>query len=133
MIKEITVDCSLDPNGMFTALDVNRKLLGKIVFATNMLHAESQIKPNYLICGYEVCAHLMDCSQFNISGVTPATGTLWKVGNLLSFEVYQDMYLEKNTILIKFDKAAERDFKLERILNDNDLVDTYKVTVDGLL
>ena len=96
--------------------------------------------PNYLVCDRRTCGYISDLDSFTIEKFKYmdlfSINELTHIGSLGNrYSVYMDPYLEMDTILIKYNKADERDHKLESLLgdcNDDTFIDTVEVKVVGL-
>ena len=88
----------------------------------------SRDKHNYLIVPMRVYNILHFSDKFysvNFSEISP----LMLAGHLEGFDVYLDMYMPPDEILISYDKSISRDSKLDYILNDIDVIKEKRVKI----
>ena len=134
MTRKEIIDCTISPEDpllrLNNSLTRGRKLVAKLVMSINRMTMENKITPNYIVCGNLVCAELMDNQSFYPS--QSFDKEIRCVGRLLNYDVYVDYHLDNYTILVKYDKATERHFKLEGLLDDKNTLDTIEIKVQGL-
>ena len=123
---------------MKKTIDVGRRLYDvktKADMISSELHginSEVKTKYNYIIVSMPVY-NVLDCSngfiQDNDNGDLDEK-SLRKVGKLGVFDVYLDIHLKTNTIILDWDKATSRDVKIDSLL---DGYDSEKTEVDVIL
>ena len=82
----------------------------------NILY-NSNNRYNYLIVPMDVYNILLFMDEFKIEDFGDLNSPV-KVGHLLGYEIYLDMFLPPSLIMLSYDKSIMRDNKLDQILND---------------
>lgn len=96
------------------------KLETGLIQNINKCSMVNELAPNYLLAGHTAAEKIMDCREFKVSGVTDVSKEgIYDIGYFLGYKVYVDLYMDKNTILIQYDKKSMRDNKLESILEED--------------
>mgnify|MGYP000028296126 CR=1 FL=1 len=94
----------------------------------SVLAEVSRDKHNYLIVPMRVYNILHFSDNFysvNFSEISP----LMLAGHLEGFEVYLDLYMPPDEILISYDKSIERENKLDILLNSEDAIKEKRVKI----
>lgn len=86
------------------------------------------IRYNYLIVPISILNILDQDSRFQYSPFGEVYG-LTKVGNFMWYEVYLDVLIPPNEILIYCDKSIMRDNKIDFLLDDTELLKEKRVSI----
>lgn len=89
------------------------------------INSNREIKFNCIIMPIAIYNIVFDCSKF-IPIKFDSIKKLTKVGLFLECEVYLDMMMDTNTILLLYNKSVCRDVKLNSILNGVTEIETIK-------
>lgn len=72
---------------------------------------------------------MIENHELFVSRVTkPTDESLYHVGTWLEFEVYVDMLMQPNNILMRYDKQTRRDIRINKLLND--ISDVEELTIE---
>jgi hypothetical protein len=143
MRHKVTLDINPDPK-----LDKSSAYYEKAKLLENGLieciHKASNVNnfnPNYLVVGYLVAEKIMDCSvvgdSFKLSSLNLSLQDIGlenkvrEIGNFIGYKVYVDPHMDKNMILIKYNKQSMRDNKLEAILEDVKELEIVEINLIG--
>lgn len=86
---------------------------------------------NYIIIPISIY-NMIENHELFVSRVTnPADEGLYHVGTWLEFEVYVDMLMQPNNILMRYDKQTRRDIRINKLLNDISGVEELTIEVKG--
>ena len=86
------------------------------------------IRYNYLIIPISILNILDQDSRFKYSQFGEVYG-LTKVGHFMWYEVYLDILMPPNEILIYCDKSIMRDNKIDFLLDDTELLKEKRVSI----
>ena len=112
-MKERIIDVGKDLYDVKTKADM-------ISYELHSINSEVKTKYNYIIVSmpvYNVLDRSNGFIQDNDNGDFDDK-SLRKVGKLGEFDVYLDIHLKTNTILLDWDKQTSRDVKLDALLNE---------------
>ena len=91
----------------------------RLLTALNRLNINMTKKYNYIIMPMSVYNIIECCDNFkSIKYDVDNISNLKKVGFLGDFECYLDIYLNKNEIIVSWDKATSRDVKINNLFLD---------------
>jgi hypothetical protein len=98
----------------------------------NLVIDEVDIRYNYLIISAHIFNLLEQNKEFFVYNMdSKFSNGLIKVGVYKSFDVYLDLLMPPNEILLYCDRASVRDQKLDLILNDyNHILKEKRVSID---
>lgn len=102
------------------------KISDKISEVTSHLNDD---RYNYLIVPVAILNILDQDNRFVYSTYTQING-ITKVGNFMWYEVYLDILMPPDQILIYCDKSITRDNKIDFLLGDDELLKEKRVNVN---
>lgn len=83
---------------------------------------------NYIVIPISIY-NMIENHELFVSRVTkPTDENLYHVGTWLEFEVYVDMLMQPNNILMRYDKQTRRDIRINKLLND--ISDVEELTIE---
>ncbi len=102
----------------------------RLLTALNQLNISMDKKYNYIIMPMSVY-NIIECSEHfkSVKYDLENQSNLKKIGFLGDFECYLDIYLEKNEIIISWDKSTARDIKIDTLLSSSNLIE-YEKKID---
>jgi len=102
----------------------------RLLTALNQLNISIDKKYNYIIMPMSVY-NIIECSEHfkSVKYDLENQSNLKKIGFLGDFECYLDIYLEKNEIIISWDKSTARDIKIDTLLSSSNLIE-YEKKID---
>lgn len=83
---------------------------------------------NYIIIPISIYNMIENHELFISRKTEPNDESLYHVGTWLEFEVYVDMLMQPNNILMRYDKQTRRDIRISKILND--ISDMEELTIE---
>jgi hypothetical protein len=113
--------------------DEYRLKSGKLITSINRINIEriqeNKTKYNYIIIPISVY-NIIECSDlFRSNKYTESENGLKKVGSVGEYEIYLDIYLPSNEIVLSWDKQTSRDIKINSILFSQDDSKERKVKI----
>ena len=113
--------------------DEYRLKSGKLITSINRINIEriqeKKTKYNYIIIPISVY-NIIECSDlFRSNKYTESENGLKKVGSVGEYEIYLDIYLPSNEIVLSWDKQTSRDIKINSILFSQDDSKERKVKI----
>lgn len=117
-----------------TYFSLCRKQCKKLLDELNTINSKMCKRYNYIIVPISVYNILVDSAGFS---ATPSSipveyiNSLEKVGMIGGFEVYLDIHMPFDTILMDWDKQTSRDFKIDSILEGTD--QEKSITIDVII
>lgn len=136
MCHKVTLDISRDLIS-HRKMDQFRSAINKLEIGIreqiDKCYNNNGINPNYLIVGYLAAEQMMDSRRFSVSNKLPTINKneLYEIGDYSLYKVYVDPNMDKNTILIQYDKKSMRDSKLNAILEDSKDLETIEINLVG--
>lgn len=99
----------------------------RLLTALNQLNISMDKKYNYIIMPMSVY-NIIECSEHfkSVKYDLENQSNLKKIGFLGDFECYLDIYLEKNEIIISWDKSTARDIKIDNLLSSSNMIECEK-------
>jgi hypothetical protein len=89
----------------------------------------NDIRYNYLIVPISILNILDQDSRFKYLPYGEVYG-ITKIGNFMWYEVYLDILMPSDQILIYCDKSIIRDNKIDYLLNDSELINKKMIELD---
>ncbi len=113
--------------------DEYRLKSGKLITSINRINIEriqeKKTKYNYIIIPISVY-NIIECSDlFRSNKYTESENGLKKVGSVGEYEIYLNIYLPSNEIVLSWDKQTSRDIKINSILFSHDDSKERKVKI----
>lgn len=99
----------------------------KISIVTDQLNDD---RYNCLIVPIAVLNIIDQDNRFLYSKITGELGGLTKVGNFMWYEVYLDILMPPNEILIYCDRSITRNNKIDFLLGDDELLKEKRINLD---
>ncbi len=105
-------------------LDEYKLKSGRLITSINKINIErvleSKTKYNYIIIPISVY-NIIECSDlFRAYKYSETEDGLKRVGTVGDYEIYLDIYLPSNEIILSWDKQTSRDIKINSILFSKD-------------
>jgi hypothetical protein len=105
-------------------LDEYRLKSGRLITSINKINIErimeNKTKYNYIIVPISVY-NIIECSDlFRSYKYSETEDDLKRVGTVGDYEIYLDIYLPSNEIILSWDKQTSRDIKINSILFSKD-------------
>ena len=92
------------------------KQSNKIISELNNINSQMNKKFNYLVISMSIY-NIMENNMFKFKKFEDISDGIRKLGTIGEFEVYLDLYMPENEILISWDKQTSRDVKIDSILD----------------
>ncbi len=114
-------------------LDEYKLKSGRLITSINKINIErileSKTKYNYIIIPISVY-NIIECSDlFRAYKYSETEDGLRKVGSVGEYEIYLDIYLPSDEIVLSWDKQTSRDIKINSILSNKDDAKEKKVKI----
>ena len=104
---------------------MQRRLITEITKFRNELLLNN-INATHIIVGNRILNFISDSSLFRPVPIDiDSVESFYKIGNLMQLDVYVDLNLPDDELIITIDKNLIRDIKLDAILFDSDLITSY--------
>lgn len=104
---------------------MQRRLITEITKFKNELLLNN-IYATQMIVGNRILNFISDSSLFRPVPIDiDSVESFYKIGNLMQLDVYVDLNLPDDELIITIDKNLIRDIKLDAILFDSDLITSY--------
>lgn len=102
----------------------------RLLTALNRLNISMNKKYNFIIMPMSVY-NIIECSEHfkSVRYDLDNHSNLKKIGFLGDFECYLDIYLEKNEIIVSWDKSTARDVKIDTLLSSSNPME-YEKRID---
>lgn len=114
-------------------LDEYKLKSGRLITSINKINIErifqKKTKYNYIIIPISIY-NIIECSDlFRAYKYSETEDGLKKVGSVGEYEIYLDIYLPSNEIVLSWDKQTSRDIKINSILFSHDDSKERKVKI----
>ena len=104
---------------------MQRRLITEITKFRNELLLNN-INATHIIVGNRILNFISDSSLFRPVPIDiDSVESFYKIGNLMQLDVYVDLNLPDDELIITIDKNLIRDIKLDAILFDGQLISSY--------
>lgn len=107
-------------------------LSGYVYNNINNVNQERRDKFNYLIVSVNVYNILENHQMFRRSESTDPIDGLYFVGKLAEFDVYADVHVDPNTVILQYDKQERRDKRIDLLLNEKDFDEEVSICFEGI-
>jgi len=105
----------------------NMKMIEKISIITDQLNDD---RYNYLIIPIAVLNILENDNRFIYSEFKGEIVGINKIGSFMWYEVYLDILMPPNEIIVYCDKSITRDNKIDFLLGDDELLKEKRINLD---